>query len=137
MFSREGSARRFMSKKFQVFLQGSRGRGRCNFVMDASGFVVSVRKPTLTGTHFAAIGSVVRFHLRDAVVSRDNRLRDGELLKLRFEFLVASLVFGSEALGWSFLIWGFGFGSSFEFWAKETLGCDLFFQGRRMWPQAF
>ena len=33
-------------------------------------------------------------------------------------------MFKSEALSWSFLIWSFGFGSSFEFWAKETLGCD-------------
>ena len=96
------------------------------FVMGASGLGVSFRIMTPCGTHSAAIGLVVRFHLRDIVVSCCNRLGDGEITKLRFEFLVASLVFGFEALGWSFLIWSFGFGSSFEFCA----------QGRRMWPQA-
>ena len=35
-------------------------------------------------------------------------------------------VFGSEALIWSFSIWGFAFCSSFECGAKETLGCDPF-----------
>ena len=74
----------------------------------------------------SGIGLVGRFHLRDIVVSYCNRLRDGEITKLRFEFLVASVAFGSEALSWFFSTWRFGFGSRFEFWAKETLGCHLF-----------
>ena len=124
MFSREGSARRFVLNRHKLFSRRNCERVRCNFVMDASGFGVSFRKPALSGTHFAAIGLVVRFNSRDTSVSCCNRFRDGEITTFPFELLVASLVFGSEALGWGFLIWSFGFGSSFEFWAKETLGCD-------------
>ena len=126
MFSREGSARRFVLNQYELFARRSWKRVRGNFLMNASGLGVSSRKPAPSGAHFAGIGWVVRFHSRDTVVSCCNRLRDGEITKLRFELLVASLVLGFEVLGWSFSIWSFGLGSSFEFWAKETQGCDLF-----------
>ena len=40
--------------------------------------------------------------------------------------LVASLVFGSEALSSGYSIARFQLGSSFDFWAKDTLGYDPF-----------
>ena len=41
-------------------------------------------------------------------------------------FLVASLVFRSEALSSGYSIASFQLGSSFDFWAKDTLGYDPF-----------
>ena len=41
-------------------------------------------------------------------------------------FFVASLVFRSEALSSGYSIASFQFGSSFDFWAKDTLGYDPF-----------
>ena len=52
---------------------------------------------TLSGTRSAAIGSVVRSHLRDVVVTRCNLLQNGEITTVRVEFLV-------EALGCGFLM---------------------------------
>ena len=105
----------------RVFSKRNGERVRCNFVTNASGLGVSSRRTTLSGTYCAAIGLVARLDLRDIALSYCN-FRNGS----RFEFLVASLGFGSEALSWNFSIRRFGFGSSVKCWAKETLGCDPF-----------
>ena len=55
-----------------------------------------------------------------------NLLRNGEITKVRFEFLVASLVFGSEVLTWRCSIGSFQLGSSLDFWAKDTMCYDPF-----------
>ena len=62
MFSCEGSAIRFILNQFEVLSKRNMERARCNFVMNASGLVVS--SWTLSGTHSAAIGLVVRSHLK-------------------------------------------------------------------------
>ena len=54
----------------------------------------------LSVTHSAAIGLVVRSHLRGVLVWCCNWIRNGEIPKVRFEFLVANLALGSEAFGW-------------------------------------
>ena len=98
MFSCEGSAIRFILNQFEVLSKRNVERARCNFVMNASGLVVS--SWTLRGTHSAAIGPVVQFHLRSSSASCFNRILNRKTTKPRFGFLVASSAFGSEALSW-------------------------------------
>ena len=80
----------------------------------------------LSVTHSAAIGLVVRSHLRDVLVRRRNRVRNGELPTVRFDFLVSNLAMGFHAFSGGVQ---FGVLDSVQvlgFWVKETLGCDLF-----------
>ena len=51
----------------------------------------------LSVTHSAAIGLVVRSHLRDVLLRCRNWVRNGELPKVRFDFLVSNLALGSHA----------------------------------------
>ena len=74
------------------------------FVMDASRSGVSFRVMTPCGTHSAAIGLVVRFHLGGIIVNWTTDYGTERNRKNRFEFLVSGL-FGLESL-----IRGFGFG---------------------------
>ena len=106
MFSCEGNAIRFILNQFEVLSKRNVERARCNFVMNASGLVVS--SWTLRGTHSAAIGLVVRSHLSDVLV----RCRIGTF---NLEFWI------------QFKFWVLGGGD---------VGLRSFFQGRRMWPQA-
>ena len=72
------------------------------FQMDASRLGVSFRIMTPCGTHSAAIGLVIRFHLGGILENwRTNYGTEGSR-KNRFDFLVSVLAFGLESLSWAF-----------------------------------
>ena len=75
------------------------------FVMDASGLGVSFRIMAPCGTHSAAIGLVIRFHLGGILVNWTTDYGTERNRKNRFEFLISGLAFGLESLSR-----GFGFG---------------------------
>ena len=74
-------------------------------VMGASRLGDSFRIMTPCGTHSAAIGLVIRFHLRGIVVNWTTDYGTERNRRNRFEFLVSGLPFGLESLSQ-----GFGFG---------------------------
>ena len=72
------------------------------FVMDASGLGVSSRIMTPCGTHSAAIGLVIRFHLGGILVNWTTDHGTERDRNFRIEFLVSGLAFGFESLIRSF-----------------------------------
>ena len=72
------------------------------FVIGASGLGVSFRRMTPCGTHSAAIGLFVRFHLGGILVNWTTDYDAERNRKNRFEFLVSGLAFGFESLSRGF-----------------------------------
>ena len=72
------------------------------FVMDASRLGVSFRIMSPCGTHSAAIGLVIRFHLGGILVNWTTDYGTERNRKNRFEFLVSGLAFGFESLSRGF-----------------------------------
>ena len=86
------------------------------FVMGDSGLGVSFRMMAPCGTHSAAIGLVVRFHLGGIFVNWTTDYGTEGNRKNPFEFLASGLAFGLESLSWAFefgvlgsvRVWSFG-----------------------------
>ena len=72
------------------------------FVMGAPGLGVSFRIMTPCGTHSAAIGLVVRFHLGGILVNWTTDYGTERNRKNRFDFLASGLAFGFESLSRGF-----------------------------------
>ena len=72
------------------------------FVMGASGLGVSFRIMTPCGTHSAAIGLVIRFHLGGILVNCTTDYGTEGDRTIPFEFLVSWLAFGLESLSRAF-----------------------------------
>ena len=77
------------------------------FVIDASRLGVSFRIMTPCGTHSAAIGLVVRFHLGNILVNWTTDYGTERNRKIRLEFLVSGSALGFESLsrGFEFGVW--------------------------------